>query len=172
MKPRAAPAPSSRFVVDYRDVVVLSARPDEVWAALDDLGQVAEWSKWVERIQMDADHLQEGAVVEVWISTPLPFTVKVRLRLDSCIPGRLLVARVDGDLAGEARLSLTSDGSATLGEVSWSLEMKHGFMKALAIVSGPLLRWGHDLVAEATISSFSQWLSGRATERGDLGSSE
>jgi hypothetical protein len=152
----------SRFVVGYHDVVVLPAPAAAVWEALEDLLRASEWSKWVQRVEMDTAQLQEGAVVTVWMSTPLPFTVKVRLRLDSCQPGRLIVAAVDGDLVGEARVRLTPDGAATLGEVSWSLEMRHAVMRAMALVSGPLLRWGHDMVAETTIRTFA----GRVGRRG------
>jgi hypothetical protein len=159
MRRRCAPAGSDRFLVDHDHAVVLNAGPGEVWDALEDLSQAVGWSRWVERIEVDGDRLREGAVVHVSIATPLPFSVKARLLLDTCVREQMIVATVEGDLAGEARLALTPEGPATLVELSWSLEMRHPVMRALALVSGPLLRWGHDLVADATVRSFSGWLA-------------
>lgn len=154
--PGTAPSGRSRYLVSYDGAVQVGAAPSQVWAALENLEAVREWSAWVDRIDMVPDHLESGTVLSVSIVTPLPFRVRVQMVIGECVADRLIVAAVDGDLRGSARLRLNPDGAATRGEVSWSLEMRHGAMRAMAVMAGPLLRWGHDVVAEATIASLTR----------------
>ena len=111
------------------------------------------------RLERSGDGLQVGAAVDATLNTPLPFRVHVRLVVTDSISQRLVVTSVDGDLRGVARMDLEADGPVTQAHVSWNFEMMHGVMRAMALLSGPLLRWGHDLVAEATVRAFAGWLA-------------
>lgn len=155
---------ASRYLVGYQRVATVNATPGEVWDALGGIDQAASWSVWVDRIEVRgpdpaAAILTAGTEVDARIATPLAIRIRVRVHLDDAVPERLIVATVDGDLRGQARLELGAEGRGTRAEVSWSLEMMHGVMRTMALLSGPLLRWGHDLVAEATIRTFVQRLS-------------
>jgi carbon monoxide dehydrogenase subunit G len=150
---------SSRYVVDYDNVVFLSAAPRDVWRALEDVDRLARWSVWVQHLHMDSDRFRPGVAVDVGLSTPLPVRLRLRIVIEDCDPTALLVAKVEGDLAGSARLRLMAEGSGTRAELSWSFEMMHNGMRAMAMTSGRLMRWGHDAVAAATIRSFAHRLS-------------
>ena len=69
-------------------------------------------------------------------------------------PARRVDATVHGDLEGEARLVFTPSATGTIAEVSWTIEMMQRPMRLAARVAGPLLRWGHDRVVEATVAGF------------------
>ena len=42
--------------------------------------------------------------------------------------------------------------------MSWTIEMRQRPMRLAALVAHPLLRWGHDRVVDATVSSFRRHL--------------
>jgi hypothetical protein len=157
------PVPS-RYVVTYARTAEVAVGPGRVWAVFESADQVGEWSPWVERIEMDPQ-LHPGSVLRAWISTPLRLHLQVELELNEYLPNRLAMVDVRGDLRGTARLWTTAGGTGTRAELSWSLEMMHPGMRAMAFVSGPLLRWGHDVVAEAIIRSALHHLNGRSDPR-------
>jgi hypothetical protein len=90
--------------------------------------------------------------------------MQVNVLLDSCTRPERIDASVSGDLCGDAHLVLEPHGSGTRAAVAWSVEMKQRPMRMAARLASPLLRWGHDRVVEATVSSFRRNL-GREIER-------
>jgi carbon monoxide dehydrogenase subunit G len=157
---------SSRYFVSYDRTATVMAPADRIWRALERLDSAAAWSPWVQRLERTGDGLQVGAGVEAWLSTPLPIRVHIRLVVTDSVSPVLVVTSVDGDLRGVARLDLEADGPVTRAHLSWKFEMIHGVMRAMALLSGPLLRWGHDLVADATVRAFAGWLATAGTAPG------
>lgn len=154
---------SSRYVVSYDRTATVLAPVERIWRALETLDTAAAWSPWVERLERAGDGLQCGAVVEAWLRTPLPFRVHVRVVVTESARQELVLTSVDGDLRGVARLALEAEGPVTRAHLSWTFEMRHGVMRAMALLSGPLLRWGHELVADATLRAFANWLAASGT---------
>jgi hypothetical protein len=143
-----------RYCVAFESIVEVDVPPAEVWAAVENPEWLVESSRWVERITGDRDGLRAGSTVVVVLATPLPFSLTVELLVDVCRPPEMVCVWVGGDLEGFATLCLGNRGAGTVGEVSWSLEMTQPAMRAMALLSGPLLRWGHYRVAGATIAAF------------------
>ncbi len=151
---RGTPGLGSRYLVGFEAILEMDAPAGDVWVALEEMDRFVGSSKWVEQVAVDPRGLQTDATIQVVLATPLPFSLVLSLVVESCLPGVMVCARVEGDLAGIATLCLAAEGDATRAEVSWDLEIMKPAMRAMAARSGPLLRWGHDLVAAATIDSF------------------
>jgi hypothetical protein len=156
----------SAYVIGYQGRFHLPAPPMSVWSVLEDLDGFADKAAWLARLDIDGCGLQDGSVVGATIATPLPYQIRVRLELDSCTPGHHIDARVEGDLKGVARLTLDAEVGGTRADLAWTFEIRQALMRATARVAYPIVRWGHDVVAEATIRSFADYLAGEVKRRG------
>lgn len=81
------------------------------------------------------------------------------------VPARVIYATVSGDLRGTA-LSLDPHQEGTVIDVRWTLEMKQRRVRLAARIAYPLLRWGHDVVVEATVRG-CRWEIGSCHEEAD-----
>lgn len=59
-----------------------------------------------------------------------------------------------GDLEGAARLVLEPEREGTRAEGSSTIEVMQRPLRVAARVTPRVLRWGHDRVVEATVTSF------------------
>lgn len=143
----------SRYCVSFDDLLTVRASSGQIWNVLQRADQMMDGSRWVGRVEMSTPTLAAGTVITAQIFTPLPFRLTVRLTIDVCECERRVIALVEGDLSGRATLELASCTQGCTCALRWELEMRHPVMRAMAVVSGPLLRWGHDHVARTTIAS-------------------
>ena len=154
MPPEVGPRrDGSRYCVSFDDLLTVRASSRQIWNVLERADQMMDGSRWVDRVEMSTPTLGAGTVITAQISTPLPFRLTVRLAIDVCECERRVIALVGGDLAGRATLELAPSAQGCTCALRWKLEMRHPVMRAMAVLSGPLLRWGHDHVARATIAS-------------------
>jgi carbon monoxide dehydrogenase subunit G len=158
--------PSSAYVIGYQGRFHLPAPPMSVWSVLEDLDGFADKAVWLARLDIDGCGMQDGSVVRATIATPLPYHIRVRLELENCAPGRRIDARIEGDLHGVARLSLEAEAGGTRADLDWTIEIRQAVMRATARVASPVVRWGHDVVAEATIRSFADYVADEVKRRG------
>jgi hypothetical protein len=94
---------------------------------------------------------------------PVPYRLRLDVRLQRCDRLRLVEATIDGDLCGRAALRLEAAGDGTRADVAWSLGMHSAPLRVAAHVAYPLMRWGHDRVVEMTVAGFRRRaLPGRA----------
>lgn len=145
--------------MDYSGQFSFPVPPEELWSAIERLDQFERWWGWLGHLQVDGTGLQEGSVLRGIVSPPVPYRMRINVELTRSVRAELIDAVVSGDLAGEAHLRLRPDGEGTVAVVAWSLEMLQRPMRLAARVAYPLLRWGHDRVVEATVSSFRRQLS-------------
>jgi carbon monoxide dehydrogenase subunit G len=144
--------------MDYTGRFSFPVPPEHVWAAIERLDRFESWWSWLGQLQVDGTGLQEGSVLRGTVSPPVPYRMRVEVELQRCIPCQLIDARVTGDLAGDAHLRIQPDGSSTVTDVDWSLEMLQRPMRVAARVAFPLLRFGHDRVVDGTVSAFRRQL--------------
>ncbi|HUE60555.1 MAG TPA: hypothetical protein VMO88_13325 [Acidimicrobiales bacterium] len=149
---------SSRYLMDYAGSFRFPVAPVDLWSAMGRLDEFERWWGWLGELRVDGGGLQTGTVLHGTVSPPVPFRMQVDVELERCVPFELIDARVTGDLSGDAHLRLHMDGDGTVTDVEWSLEMLQRSMRVAALVAYPLLRWGHDRVVEATVSSFRRQL--------------
>lgn len=144
--------------MDYSGRFSFPVPPEELWSAIERSDQFERWWGWLGHLQVDGTGLQEGSVLRGIVSPPVPYRMHINVELTRSVRAEVIDAVVSGDLAGDAHLRLRPDGEGTLADVSWSLEMLQRPMRLAARVAYPLLRWGHDRVVEATVSSFRRQL--------------
>ena len=144
--------------MDYSGEFSFPVPPEELWSAIERLDQFESWWGWLGHLQVEGTELQEGSVLQGTVSPPVPYRMRIKVELTRSVRGELIDAVVSGDLAGDAHLRLRPDGQGTIADVAWSLEMMQRPMRFAARVAYPLLRWGHDRVVEATVSSFRRQL--------------
>jgi len=135
-----------------------------MWEALSEPRLFESWWGWLGELRVEGEGLVDGAVLSGTVSPPVPYRMRVVVRLEHCLPHRHIDATVHGDLRGEARLALTPDGSGTRAEVAWRIEMMQRSMRVAARVAAPLLRFGHDRVVDMTVLGFRRQLE-RARRR-------
>jgi uncharacterized protein YndB with AHSA1/START domain len=147
-----------RPLIDYRREFRFEVAPTEVWDAIERQDQFEQWWSWLEEFRLDGGTLKEGAVLHGAVVPPLPYRMRVRVELVRCERPSLIDATVHGDLEGEARLRVRTQGTGAGVEVAWTVEMMQLPMRIASRVAHPLLEWGHDRVVEATVASFRRHL--------------
>jgi hypothetical protein len=123
-----------------------------VWSALTDIGAYREWWPWLSRF--DGDTFAAGARWNCTIQPPLPYTMKFTLWLEDVVACQAVEATVAGDIEGSARLSLQADGDATLVRLVSDLAPANPFLKRVAWVATPIVRFGHDWVLDTGAAQF------------------
>lgn len=147
-------AAPSCYVIDFEGSFDFDVPPEVLWAAMGDVGRFESWLGWLANLTLDGDGLVAGSVLVGTVSPPLPYRMRVEVDLQHCVPARWIDATVHGDLAGTAQVSLEPAGDGTRVDAAWTIEMMQRPMRMAARVAHPLLRWGHDMVVEATVRGF------------------
>ena len=72
------------------------------------------------------------------------------------LPGRLVDAVVEGDLAGPARLEVDAaeNGPGSVVRLAWDMELCRPVLRAAARVGRPVMEWGHDWVVTNGVEQF------------------
>ena len=158
-------------VIDYRGTFEFPLPPDRLWDTLAQPDRYpAWWGWWLRDFGLDGDGLVDGAVLRGVVVPPVPYQMRVVVRLDHCVRPRRIDATVDGDLRGPAHLELEASDAGTRAAVAWRVEMMQRPMRVAAKVAHPLLRWGHDRVVEVTVAGFRRHLGATAQEPSSGGS--
>jgi hypothetical protein len=80
--------------------------------------------------------------------------MKFTLWLEDVVPCRGAEATIAGDIEGSARLSLHDDGDSTLVRLVSDLAPANPFLKRVAWVATPIVRFGHDWVLDTGAAQF------------------
>jgi hypothetical protein len=128
------------------------ADPPTVWAAMTDHGSYRSWWPWLSRL--DADAFAPGERWRCTVQPPLPYTLRFTLQLDAVEAPRFAAATVSGDITGTARVSLEPDGDGTAVRLESELAPANPFLRGVARVAFPVVRFGHDWVLDAGARQF------------------
>jgi hypothetical protein len=128
--------------------------PEDLWRTMEQFDQFEVWWSWLRQLEADHDGLVAGNVLHGVVMPPVPYRLRVDVRLASCERPRLVEAIVSGDLLGRARLRLNECNGGTEVSASWSLEMGTRTLRLAADVAHPLMRWGHDRVVDMAVEGF------------------
>jgi carbon monoxide dehydrogenase subunit G len=154
------------YVIEYEGAFHLDLPPNEVWAIISRTDHFEDWWSWLRELQVEGKALESGSVLRGVVVPPLPYRMRLEVVLEECVMPNRIDAVVSGDLEGNASLTFTPDGGGTQATVGWTIEMMQGPMRLAARLAHPLLRWGHDLVVQATVEGFRRTL---AAESGSSG---
>lgn len=145
---------ASRYVIEYRGAFFFPAPPHEVWSAMERFERFEGWWGWLREFRVEGPGLVTGSVLHGVVVPPLPYRLGVRIALVECVrPGRIEAA-IHGDLEGRAGIVLEPEREGTRASVSSTIEVMQPPLRVAARVAPRVLRWGHDRVVEATVTSF------------------
>jgi uncharacterized protein YndB with AHSA1/START domain len=147
-----------RPVFDYRREFAFSLPPAELWECMAQVDQFELWWPWLQEFRMEGTTLATGSVLSGVVAPPLPYRMRIRVELTRCEPPVAIDAIVTGDLEGEAQLRVRPEGTRTLVEAAWTVEMMQRPMRLASRFGRPLLQWGHDRVVEITVAGFRRRL--------------
>jgi uncharacterized protein YndB with AHSA1/START domain len=133
---------------------VFDRPPDVVWDALANPRDYPRWWSWLREV--DADGLTEGTTARCLIRAPVPFTLRLQLRVDRVMPGRRVEVTAAGDLEGTGALALDAHPSGTEARLTWELEPHQRLLRAAGLLSRPLLQWGQDWVVATGAKQFKR----------------
>jgi carbon monoxide dehydrogenase subunit G len=149
------PAP----VINYSGAHEFDLEPRALWDAIERFDTFGRWWSWLKEFRMEGDGLAAGSVLYGVVAPPVPYRMRVRVEIIDAVRDHSIEAVVHGDLEGVAHILMrpSATGSGTIGtrvEIDWTVEMMQAPMRLASRFAYPLLRFGHDRVVEATITSF------------------
>ncbi len=103
--------------------------------------------------------LDPGSELDFAVVSPLPYRMRLRVRvIDARRPDRI-EADIDGHLRGTGSIELREEGeSITLVEVAWTVEVRDRAMRVGARVARPLIKWGQDWAVRVALRNFRRHL--------------
>ncbi len=121
---------------------------DDLWARICSTNDYSEWWPWLRAF----DAGQGLVEAERWTCTvapPLPYTVRFHVHLDRVEAARTVNARVSGDIAGTARLTIepAALGASTARLVS-ALHPTNPLLRGFGIVARPMVEFGHNWILD------------------------
>lgn len=137
---------------------------EEVWAALADVERYPLLWPWMRHFEARA--LAVGDHWRCVVHPPLPYSVRVGIRLVDVVDRTRVVAAVDGDVTGSARIDLevTAGGSAI--RLRSTLAPNGRVVGVFATVMRPVVRRGHDWVLDTGAAQFAASVAAGHDETG------
>jgi hypothetical protein len=142
--------------VDYRGAFWFPVGPNELWDTIERFDRFESWWPWLRDFGADTGGLVAGNVLHCTVLPPVPYRLRLDVRLVKCLRPHLVQATIDGDVRGSAVMRLEPVEDATRVAVVWSLDMVSTPLRIAALVAYPLMRWGHDQVVEMAVTGFRQ----------------
>jgi hypothetical protein len=139
--------------VDFQGEFWFPVTPERLWVTIEQFHLFASWWGWLREFRADGAGLTAGNVLHGTVVPPVPYRLRLDVRLQRCDRPRSVEARVDGDLRGRAALLLEEAGGGTRVAAAWSLEIRSIPLR-LAAQAYPVMRWGHDRVVDMAVAGF------------------
>ena len=139
-----------RFATDRSYELPVS--PTELWEALTRVDRYRSWWPWLR--SFDAQDLAGAEIWDCLVQPPLPYRVRFSISLDEVVPPSIVQASITGDVVGEARLEITEHPQGSRARLVSHLEPGNGFLRAVARVAAPVVRYGHDWVLDTGARQF------------------
>jgi hypothetical protein len=149
--------------IDYRGVFWFPVGPDDMWETIERFDRFESWWAWLRDFETDSDQLVAGNVLHGTVVPPVPYRLRLDIRLESSQPPQVVEATVDGDVRGVAMVQLAPVDGGTEVTAAWSLDMRSGPLRLASLVAYPLMRWGHDRVVEMAVAGFRRQALGGTT---------
>lgn len=126
----------------FRSEWRLAAAPDAVYATLADVESYPEW--WP---QVRAARRLDETSGEITCRSLLPYDLTFVMHRDVEDPaGRVLRARMDGDLSGTSQWTITGEGEQAIAVFDEDVTVGTGMLRAVDRLLRPALRINHDLM--------------------------
>lgn len=123
-----------------------------VWAALTDVDGYPRWWPWLR--QFDGEAFAVGERWRCVVSPPLPYVLRFELVLEEVLDRAVVTARLHGDIAGTARLTLVDAPVGCELRLVSELAARSGMARLVDRVVPGLAVRGHDWVLDDGIRRF------------------
>lgn len=128
------------------------APQEKVWDLVFHSEDWPEWWKGVERVEKlkdgDANHV--GAIHRYTWKSKLPYRLIFEMETTRVEPVLLIEGRAIGELRGQGRWQLSSegkgDGEITTVRYDWKVETTKPWMNLIAPIARPFFSWNHNVV--------------------------
>ena len=138
-------------MVSYSFVTVWNFRKplEKVW---DGIYYSDRWPTWwrgverVEKLRPATGPNETGSVRRFTWKSRLPYRLTFDMTVTRVEPMSLIESTAGGELEGEGRWSLSSDGENTLVQYDWRVCTTKPWMNRMAPLAGPVFRWNHDVI--------------------------
>jgi hypothetical protein len=132
----------------------LEVEPDALWSRLSDVSRYPTWWPWLRHF--DADALATGEVWSCEVRPPTGYAVRFAITLEGVRPAELITASLGGDIEGTACLEMgpLAERGGTLVQLTSELGPASRWLKGLAFVARPFVRYGHDWVLDHGADQF------------------
>jgi hypothetical protein len=142
--------------IDYRGAFWFPVAPDELWETIERFDRFESWWAWLRNFGADTPGLVAGNVLHATVVPPVPYWVRLDVRLETCRRPHVVEATIGADVRGSAVFRLEPVDDGTLVVVAWSLDMMSTTLRIAALVAYPLMRWGHDRVVQLAVAGFRE----------------
>jgi uncharacterized protein YndB with AHSA1/START domain len=126
--------------------------PADLWGVLTRTDDFPRWWPWLR--ELSGDGLVPGGRTDCVVRAPIPYTLRFTVAVRELVPGRLVEAAVEGDLAGPARLEVDAAGAGSTVRLAWEVELRRPVLRAAAVFGRPVMEWGHDWVVTTGVEQF------------------
>ena len=127
--------------------------PDEFWERIQRVGDFQLWWPWLKHF--DGHRLVRGDVWACVVQPPVPYTVRFTVTLDQIIGGRMVTARISGDISGTATLTVTAATNGCHTTLVSDLAPDKQSLRVMSIAARPVVRFGHNWVLDAGVRQFT-----------------
>ncbi len=146
--------PTSRFQVPFERTFVFDGSPSDLWDAIALLARRNDFDERLFHFELDGRPLETDSTVDVEVTPPLPYRVRLQLQFSECIrPSEIKIALL-GDVEGVGSVHLLPRGDETHVKATWNVEVVQPSMRAVARAAYPIVVWGQDLVVDAIVRAF------------------
>lgn len=132
-----------------------------LWSALSGVDAYPQWWPWLRDFRATA--LRDGDVWSCVICPPLPYRLRLDVRLDEVVPEAFVAASVDGDIVGTATVELRDRDRGCEVRLVSDLAPANPLLRTVARSARPLVRYGHDWVLDTGARQFSDVSGGRSS---------
>jgi uncharacterized protein YndB with AHSA1/START domain len=125
----------------------LPIKRSAVWALISDTDAYQSWWTWLRKFE--APGLQAGAEWRCEVQPPVPYPVRFRVVIEEIMRASFVRARVEGDVIGQATLTLTDDPTGCVALLASSLAPGSATLRLVSRLAAPVARFGHDYVLDS-----------------------
>lgn len=129
---------------------------EQFWSSIERVDDFPRWWGWLRSFR--ADGLVAGGRATFVVQSALPFQLHFDIDLIEVVAPRMVVAHVDGDLQGPARLIVEPDGDDSNVSLSWRLVPRDRMLRTMTSLSRPLMAWSHDQIVGLGLRQFRRQL--------------
>jgi hypothetical protein len=141
-------------IYTFRSAWQLGADPDRVYAALADADAYPRWWPQVRSARRIDD--DSG---EIRCRSLLPYELVFVVHRELVDPAaRVLVARLDGDLIGTSRWTVSADGAGTRAVFEQEVQVGKAVIRSAGRLVRPVLRFNHDVMMRAGEAGLRRYL--------------